>query len=217
MWAFPTLQCKFSISRMHMCQQIINNDETPYAIVYQVWGDNADNADHNVRTLDGLGTFHGMGIIAALTPGMKQTRSVPRIFATAEDVAAVGKIDIPYFNKPLKSILSMVYQDLHTTSYQLQGSNMDVRSFLESHIAHPFTEAWVVWHDAGYQSGKSSRKVVSCSSANDRHGPKWHELCLFHTEVCSWISKMPWCHTCSDIWPAIVVEGPASHCLWVAQ
>ena len=25
----------------------------------------ADNVDHNVRTLDGYGTFHGMGIISA--------------------------------------------------------------------------------------------------------------------------------------------------------
>ena len=25
----------------------------------------ADNMDHNIRTLDGLGTFHGMGVIAA--------------------------------------------------------------------------------------------------------------------------------------------------------
>ena len=32
----------------------------------------ADNADHNVRTLDRIGTFHGMKIIAALTPGMKK-------------------------------------------------------------------------------------------------------------------------------------------------
>ena len=78
-----------------------------------------------MSTLDGLGTFHRMGIIAALTPGIKQTRSVPRISATAEDVAAVGKIDI-------------------TAHHQLQGSNMEVRCSLESHMAHPFTEAWVV-------------------------------------------------------------------------
>ena len=30
----------------------------------------ADNFDHNVRTLDGKGTFHGMGIIAAVTPSI---------------------------------------------------------------------------------------------------------------------------------------------------
>lgn len=38
----------------------------------------ADNADHNIRSLDGFGTFHGMGIIAASTPGIKTTRCVPR-------------------------------------------------------------------------------------------------------------------------------------------
>ena len=29
----------------------------------------ADNVDHNVLTLDGMNTFHGMGMIAAVTPG----------------------------------------------------------------------------------------------------------------------------------------------------
>ncbi|VDH88747.1 Hypothetical predicted protein [Mytilus galloprovincialis] len=38
----------------------------------------ADNVDHNIRSLDGFGTFHGMGIIAASTPGIKTARSVPR-------------------------------------------------------------------------------------------------------------------------------------------
>ncbi|KAK3101781.1 hypothetical protein FSP39_006288 [Pinctada imbricata] len=30
----------------------------------------ADNIDHNVRTLDGLGTFHGMGMLSGITPGI---------------------------------------------------------------------------------------------------------------------------------------------------
>ncbi len=32
-----------------------------------------DNVDHNILTLDGMGTLHGMGIIAALTPRRKGT------------------------------------------------------------------------------------------------------------------------------------------------
>ena len=32
-----------------------------------------DNVDHNILTLDGMGTLHGMGITAALTPGRKGT------------------------------------------------------------------------------------------------------------------------------------------------
>ena len=37
----------------------------------------ADNVDHNLRTLDGTGTFHGMGIIAAIMPGTKATIPIP--------------------------------------------------------------------------------------------------------------------------------------------
>ena len=28
----------------------------------------ADNVDHDIRSLDGKGTFHGMGMIALVTP-----------------------------------------------------------------------------------------------------------------------------------------------------
>ena len=37
-----------------------------------------DNVDHNILTIDGQGTFHGMGIIAALTPGKTKDRIIPR-------------------------------------------------------------------------------------------------------------------------------------------
>lgn len=30
-----------------------------------------DNVDHNLRTIDGKGTFHGIGMVAALTPDLK--------------------------------------------------------------------------------------------------------------------------------------------------
>ena len=36
----------------------------------------AGNADHNLRTLDGNDTFHGMGLIATATPGTKQTQVI---------------------------------------------------------------------------------------------------------------------------------------------
>ena len=37
----------------------------------------ADNVDH-IITIDGKGTFHGMGIIAALTPARHMTRTIQR-------------------------------------------------------------------------------------------------------------------------------------------
>eukprot|EP00794_Sanderia_malayensis_P001614 gene1614-1785_t len=56
----------------------------------------ADNVDHNIRTLDGNDTFHGMGIIATITPATKQTRVVPRKTINPKDVSDTGKIDIQY-------------------------------------------------------------------------------------------------------------------------
>jgi hypothetical protein len=39
----------------------------------------ADNVDHNVATIDGTGTFHGMGIIAAVTPGTQTNKPVHKV------------------------------------------------------------------------------------------------------------------------------------------
>lgn len=60
----------------------------------------ADNVDHNVATIDGTGTFHGMGIIAVVTPGTQQNKPVRNIHMTAEHIAAVGRINIQYFKIP---------------------------------------------------------------------------------------------------------------------
>ena len=58
----------------------------------------ADNVDHNIVTLDGTGTFHGMGIIATITPKPQVCRpSIPKLHVTAEDIAAIGHINIDYF------------------------------------------------------------------------------------------------------------------------
>ena len=37
-----------------------------------------DNVDHNIISLDGKGTFHGMGMIAAVTPKQNTMRIIPR-------------------------------------------------------------------------------------------------------------------------------------------
>lgn len=38
----------------------------------------ADNVDHNIRTLDGFNTFHGIGIIATATPGIQSSKAVQK-------------------------------------------------------------------------------------------------------------------------------------------
>ena len=54
----------------------------------------ADNVDHNSRTLDGTGTFHGMGIIASITPGTRATVVISKRKVTEEEIAKVGRIVI---------------------------------------------------------------------------------------------------------------------------
>ena len=53
----------------------------------------ADNVDHDVRTLDGLDTFHGMGTIAVATPNWDVTSAIK----CAEEIAAAGHINIKQF------------------------------------------------------------------------------------------------------------------------
>ncbi|XP_037043653.1 uncharacterized protein LOC119079700 [Bradysia coprophila] len=76
----------------------------------------ADNIDHDTRTIDGKGTFHGMGIIAAFTPG-QSSKVVVRSKATIEDVKAVGQIEVlPYSNKPVGH--GMCYEDVPELKYE---------------------------------------------------------------------------------------------------
>ena len=60
----------------------------------------ADNVDHNVRTLDGHGTFHGMGMVAAITPCQEISRVVPRKLVTPDEIIKQGRVKISQYNYP---------------------------------------------------------------------------------------------------------------------
>ena len=53
----------------------------------------AENVDHNLRTIDGLNTFHGMGIIAIVTPRVTTKRPVPKVTLSSSQVIEVGRIE----------------------------------------------------------------------------------------------------------------------------
>ena len=72
----------------------------------------ADNVDHNICTIDGQNTFHGMGMIATITPATSCTATIPRITVSAEDIAAVGHVDINYFVSETEAFQSMNYEQL---------------------------------------------------------------------------------------------------------
>lgn len=86
----------------------------------------ADNVDHNVRTLDGTGTFHGMGIIATITPGTKTGKSVPKKVVTAEEIASAGRIEIHHYKGPSEEIPHMLYRELRNLRVQDTSANLDL-------------------------------------------------------------------------------------------
>ena len=60
----------------------------------------ADNVNHNLNTLDGLNTFHGMGMIACITPGrMKQLSLViKRLIIDPKEIIETTRVETKYFN-----------------------------------------------------------------------------------------------------------------------
>ena len=51
----------------------------------------ADNVDHNIRTLDGLDTFHGMGIVVSVK------KVVPKCTLSAAEITNVWRIETYFF------------------------------------------------------------------------------------------------------------------------
>ena len=73
----------------------------------------ADNVHHNIRTLDGNDTFHGMGMIAAITPGTKKSSPILRAEVTSVDIAMVGRVPIQYYREEGLRMTAVTYQKLH--------------------------------------------------------------------------------------------------------
>ena len=69
----------------------------------------ADNVDHNIVTLDGKGTFHGMGIIScSIKTDAAQDHKVKRIakMMTKEDIPKENNVKICWYDKPDITALS---------------------------------------------------------------------------------------------------------------
>ena len=86
----------------------------------------ADNVDHNIRTLDGHGTFHGMGMIVAITPGTSPGQSIPRAKVTSLDVAAIGRVKIHFHKEESHGMSAVTYQKLLDLKAQNCYENLDV-------------------------------------------------------------------------------------------
>ena len=72
----------------------------------------ADNVDHNIRTLDGYNTFHGMGIIATFTPGTVSHKAIPRISVASDEIERIGQINIMNFRSQETADLPLTFKQL---------------------------------------------------------------------------------------------------------
>ena len=86
----------------------------------------ADNVDHNIVTLDGNDTFHGMGIIAMVTPGTTQSHPVKRGTVLPEDVSTRGHIRIQYHRMDNQAIADLNYYRVSIHAAQDPTSDIDV-------------------------------------------------------------------------------------------
>ena len=86
----------------------------------------ADNVDHQINTLDGTGTFHGMGIIGAATPGKKDSKIIRRdASVTPEKVSALGSVPIRFYDNSTLDI-TMVYEILQEISADDRSPKLDL-------------------------------------------------------------------------------------------
>ncbi len=73
----------------------------------------ADNADHNLCTLDGNGTLHGMAIIVAITPsGKMKYPIVTRKKVTDAEISEAGEIPIIQHTIDKRILSSITYTEV---------------------------------------------------------------------------------------------------------
>ena len=140
---------RYNCSVMHLYPEYDNGDtesNNPVPIMHFV----ADNVDHNIGTLDGLGTFHGMGIIA--------TSVFPQgVFGKKERV-------VRRLNKSVKACESASNSRVQIISYEnfdrkgIKGVKLEeIHRLKQSHELPTITKLNVLWHAAGMQSSRSDR------------------------------------------------------------
>ena len=59
----------------------------------------ADNIDHNVRTIDGHGTFLSMGIISVSTPGSQERKIIPRLNPSLAEISELAKVHVKFYKE----------------------------------------------------------------------------------------------------------------------
>ena len=86
----------------------------------------ADNVDHNIKTLDGNNTFHGMGMIATITPANNKSNQILRVKVTPKDIATIGRVPIQFHTKESLGMTMVTYEKLYSFKGKDSTAKLDL-------------------------------------------------------------------------------------------
>ncbi len=118
----------------------------------------ADNVDHNIRTLDGNDTFHGMGMIATITPGTKESNPIPRVNVTPRDISSIGHVPIHYYRGESLGMNAVTYGKLHDMKASDPTAHLDIlwKTSIMFGVPKPAWSGMMQLLHCGKHPGKSS-------------------------------------------------------------
>ena len=174
---------RFEVSAAQHWNIEIEKDQDNQAVQFV-----ADNVDHNLGTVDGYNTFHGMGIIATITPGVDMTRTIPRTNDYIQDLTSIGKINISFYNQNKRVMTDFRFQCLaDLSSVQDHTENVDFllkfRRPLSSKI--PSWSGFMQTVQRGDHPGKSSVIFLPMIDMNPSD-----LTCIYSTSVSEQASKL---------------------------
>ena len=169
----------------------------------------ADNVDHNIRTIDGLNTFHGMGMIVSVTPGTQTSTRVPRVSVTPKDVVAVGRINIRHLTSPCDGLDTLRYEVLQDEMEKDRSTNLDLLWIKLSLTLRSPRPAWSGMMQAVHTGVHPG--VYSLPTSHDRHEQQWSNLHLFNIDISIWARQTVQRKGHHHIWPTTLVEGAYHH------
>ena len=92
---------KKKFERCTSVDQTLLEESEEKAHIFQYVG---DNVNHDIATIDGLNTFHGMGLVEVSTPELPAKElSAPRKEVSGDEMTSIGTVPIYTYQKPAKS------------------------------------------------------------------------------------------------------------------
>ena len=102
----------------------------------------ADDIDHNLRTIDGKNTFHGMGIISCITPEHKEIRTIARrTNVSLAEIVDLSHINIKFYSPQNTHIDDVIFTYLPDPEKDINSCNIDLL-WNVSWLLHPNTPLW---------------------------------------------------------------------------